>query len=276
MSVQRFVRGVGGALILALAASSWVQAQPAGPKRVDPQAMARYQIAVMEGILETYVQRGARTVAREWRAIAPDMMMLSGAARARGFRLPGYGLFFDVEVPALSQSVFWSWSVLNRDTAVVSDALQSMRELINKVNDPAARREFEANLKRIESQVGPLPKSSDTSESVLVDPRPAQSGKAVSNPAAAPKPGTAGRTRSDVDTISPNDAYTTEVKNSLIDAMIEYSNALPIEADEWLTVAARDSGDRRVEASDPYRVRDHPDPHQGERPPRVAYRKDHS
>jgi hypothetical protein len=227
------------------------------PRRVDPQAAARYQIAVMEGILETAVQRGARSITREWRAMAPDMLMLNGAARARGFRLPGYGLFFDVEVPALAQSVFWSWSVLNRDAAGVSDALLSLREFIKTVNDPATKRQLEANLKRLEVQVGPLPKSqpnaADTARPSFLG---SQSGESPTPVAGRPTPaspaGATGSVVRDVELVDPNEAYTNEVKNALVDAMLEYSNALPIEHEEWLTVAARDSGERRMSASDPY------------------------
>jgi hypothetical protein len=39
----------------------------------------------------------------------------------------------------------------------------------------------------------------------------------------------------------PSQAYTDEVKASLIDAMIENSGALVLEANEWLSVAARDN-----------------------------------
>ena len=44
----------------------------------------------------------------------------------------------------------------------------------------------------------------------------------------------------------PNEAYEAEVKQALIDAMVDYGPPLDIGADEWLTVAARDdtSSDR--------------------------------
>jgi hypothetical protein len=41
--------------------------------------------------------------------------------------------------------------------------------------------------------------------------------------------------------IDPSEAYTEEVKAAIVDAMIEYSGALVIGADEWLTVAAKDN-----------------------------------
>ena len=42
----------------------------------------------------------------------------------------------------------------------------------------------------------------------------------------------------------PAEAYTTEVKNSLIEAMLDYSSvSLGLGPDEWLTIAARDNED---------------------------------
>ncbi len=254
MSVQHIVRGVGVVLVLALAATGWAQVQPPGlQRRVDPQAAARYQIAVMEGILETAVQRGARAITREWRAISPDMMMLSGSARARGFRLDGYGLFFDVEVPNLGQTMLWSWSILNRDNSGVSDAIQALRELIRTVSDPAIKQRFESNLKRLEAQVGPIPKYTDAARTPsLVNPQGGELPTQVAGRTSAPATGANVNSLSDLAMMDPQVAYTTEVTNALVDAILTYSNSLPIEHDEWLTVAARNGGDRRLDAADPY------------------------
>ena len=39
----------------------------------------------------------------------------------------------------------------------------------------------------------------------------------------------------------PHTSYTEAVKNALIDAMLDYSLPMNLDAEEWLTVAARDS-----------------------------------
>jgi len=39
----------------------------------------------------------------------------------------------------------------------------------------------------------------------------------------------------------PSELYTEEVKTALVDAMIQYSGALSVGPNEWLTVAARDN-----------------------------------
>jgi hypothetical protein len=54
--------------------------------------------------------------------------------------------------------------------------------------------------------------------------------------------------------VDPSEAYTTEVQNALMDAMLEYGGPLGIAPDEWLTVAARDNEDRRLSPADPFEV----------------------
>jgi hypothetical protein len=71
-------------------------------------------------------------------------------------------------------------------------------------------------------------------------PRGAVSAATVNETAAAA--GTASETSAaSADLSDPNSLYTDAVKNALIDAMLDYSGRLSIGADEWLTVAARDS-----------------------------------
>ena len=40
----------------------------------------------------------------------------------------------------------------------------------------------------------------------------------------------------------PSVAYEDEVKQALVDAMLDYAGSLPLPAAEWVTVAARDAG----------------------------------
>ena len=67
----------------------------------------------MEKVLERAVQLGAQRVRAQVQAAlpyAPDMLVISGMARARGFWLDGYGVFFDVDVPAMRKSLIWTRS----------------------------------------------------------------------------------------------------------------------------------------------------------------------
>src|SRR4029453_9241990 len=73
------------------------------------QVRARQKISLMESVLESAVANGADILMRAVRAVMPpDALMLTGAPSARGFLLPGYGLFFDVEVPAFRRTIAWT------------------------------------------------------------------------------------------------------------------------------------------------------------------------
>jgi len=69
------------------------------PSRVA--AEQRYQIGQMERVLEGAVEHGVAVIRDRVQALAqmPADMLVSDNAHARGFRLDGYGVFFDVVVP---------------------------------------------------------------------------------------------------------------------------------------------------------------------------------
>src|SRR5262249_38741930 len=141
------------------------------------------------------------------------------------FRLDGYGVFFDVEVPMLRQSVAWSLrQMFDQSGPSLNAAIDRIRQLITTVTDPRARQQFDDALRRIELQAGPAPGLA-----------PAGSGVEPSAAQARPISPAALEWLND-----PNGAYTSEVKNALIDAMLEHSGPLNLRADEWLTIAARD------------------------------------
>src|SRR3954467_5998497 len=75
---------------------------------------ARYQIGQMERLLEGAVEHGATVIRDRLQAIMPTDMLLTETARARGFRLDGYGVFFDVEVPSLAGTL-WSFRTLDQN-----------------------------------------------------------------------------------------------------------------------------------------------------------------
>ena len=83
------------------------------PPVIEP-LKARYQLRVMEGVLENAVQHGIRSVGAQMRLVTPDLIFFGNPARARGFRLEGYGTFFDVDVPTLRPSVSWSVRTLSQ------------------------------------------------------------------------------------------------------------------------------------------------------------------
>jgi hypothetical protein len=221
---------------------------PQSPQSADPsQIRVRQQIFVMEGALERAVQLGVDNLRRRLRAIMPDDALLQGGApQVRGFRLDGYGVFFDVEVPAVRRSLAWSLRTMNETGLALARDLAQMRAFIQAIADPRMRTEFDRMLQRIQRQMAPpmqIPPPIPPAPPVT----PGRVAAAQSQPAVAvqalpaPDP-TAPLPPVDAAVITdPGEVYTQEVKAALIDAMIEQSGALTLGADEWLAVAARDS-----------------------------------
>jgi hypothetical protein len=201
------------------------------------QVRARQKISLMESVLESAVANGADSLMRAVRAVMPpDALMLTGAPSARGFLLPGYGLFFDVEVPAFRRTIAWTLRQMVDDNGLgAAAAVNQLKAYIATVQDPRQRTALERALRRLELQVGPVgPVQQDAAG------RPGAtnvSTQAVGLPAPAPTQPQVDPTLID----DPNAAYTREVSVAIIDAMIENSGPLPVGENEWLTVAARDN-----------------------------------
>lgn len=203
------------------------------------QVKARQRVFMMEGVLERAVQLGVDNLRRRVRAVMPDDALLQGGvAQVRGFPLEGYGVFFDIEVPALRQSLAWSMRTMHETGLALARDLAQMRGLVQSIADPRAQAEFERALRRIQQQIGPTP-------AIQAGQVPAAGAGAASlQPAVASTSPTGAASVTDVDRVlltDPNEAYTQEVKTAVIDAMIENSGQLGIGEREWLTVAARDN-----------------------------------
>ncbi len=92
--------------LLVLAAAP-LAAQPGQARPTPQQRDQRYQITTMERVLEGAVEHGAKVTRDRLQASSWPEMLLSDNARVRGYRLDGYGLFFDVAVPMLEGSMTW-------------------------------------------------------------------------------------------------------------------------------------------------------------------------
>jgi hypothetical protein len=197
-----------GALVLSPAAL----AQTPSPNEAE-QIKSRQRISTMEGALERAVSNGVENLLRQVRALMPEPPMLSGVPKVRGFRLDGYGVFFDVEVPALRLPLTWPLRyVIEDNQAAVSAALAELRALVvDQMPRESDRDRFESLARRLELRA----------VTPRVNPRDA-----------------------DPVVTDPDQAYTKAVREALIDAMIESSGPITIGPDEWLTVAARDNAPR--------------------------------
>jgi len=225
---------------------SLAQSSPAGPPRPEAGPQARHQIFVMESVLEQAVQYGAQMLGDRLRAAGmADMVLLAGAARARGFRLEGYGVFFDVEVPAFRQSVAWSLRMMSRPDARLSQALNALRGQVQALTDQGARANLDGLIRQVEAQVGTVagPAGPQPGLARAGTVSAATRGDGVASAAVAPP---------QID--EPGEVYTNEVRSALIDAMFDHSGPMNLGASEWLTIAARADMDRRFLSGDPNAV----------------------
>jgi hypothetical protein len=208
-----------------------------GQQRSEPHER-RDQIKLLEGVLQRAAGLGAEQVAKKLQMLEPGVTALAGQPRARGFVLEGYGVFFDVEVPALMQSYVSSLLVLQRD-AQMGTALEQLRQAIQTLPAGQERMSAEQAFHRLEMQVGPVPQRRGRGPQPEVRATDSADATPVSSVAAAPAPAPPG------DPIPANwdplAEYTRAVQTQLIEVMLNYSHGLNLGPDEWLTVAARDS-----------------------------------
>ncbi len=224
---------LGVAAIAAMAGTAAAQSAPPAP---TTQEQLRHQIYLMESVLARAVNSGAARLNTQFRSVMPDLVVMAGESNARGFNLDGYGVFFDVEVPVLRQSMMWSLrTMLDQDAQGANDAIQSLRAFVASTSGPE-RQMAEAALRRLEMQLRPFglarAGSGATGPSALASSTtPARAVPEAAKPAL------------DALLQDPNKAYTDAVVQALIEAMVD--NALPmatfLDPEAWLTVAARDN-----------------------------------
>jgi hypothetical protein len=222
-------KGILAGLAVVLAS----QAMPHAQEQRQPSERRRERVQMMEGVLSRAVRSGAEGIAGRMKGGNPNVNFFTGQARARGFILEGYGVFFDVEIPALIESVVWSMQVMERDL-VMASALESLRLALADVPESTAKLRAQQALKQMQ-QFAPAPS--------LTPPQgmPRTTG-AVAATENAPAPVNASRsTPLAAAPFDPQAAYTESVQRELIDAMLDYSHPIDIQPDEWLTVAARGS-----------------------------------
>ncbi len=250
MSTQHRVAWVAS-LALVGAAAGPAAAQSVAPSGPDAgQRQTRYQVGVMERVLERAVEHGATMVRDRLQAIAPTEMMMLDPAHVRGFRLEGYGVFFDAVAPSFEGTLLWSLRTLDQNNLGLDSALNKLKSHITQLGDTDLQQAF----RRLELQVAPMMAVAGFSAQAQTGGATGarnQSGSAasVADRAAAPRAATVASGADEaagVDPIlaDPNEAYRAEVVRSLEDAMLDYSGALSIEPEEWFTVAVRRNDER--------------------------------
>ncbi|HEX6163684.1 MAG TPA: hypothetical protein VFZ31_09980 [Vicinamibacterales bacterium] len=229
-----------------------VAQQPAPPaaRPIPPINMSdmRHHIYVMEGALARAVDYGAKQLNRQILQVMPGVFMLEGEARARGVHLDSYGVFFDVRVPMMRQSMAWSLRVmLDQSDAANQRAIQDIRKYAQGITDPATRQALERSVRQLERSQAPY---SAANQNPPIAPGMVMPSAEITPSGAAQQAGL--QTARPVDlppadsmwARDPSRAYTEAVTKALVDAMIDYSTPMNIPADQYLTVAARDDEGR--------------------------------
>lgn len=205
----------------------------------------RYHVRQIESVLARAVEHAAELMTHRLTAVSPDVMALAGSPRAQGFRIDGYGFFFAVEVPRLSDSMNWALQVLsnNRDERTLS----SLRRLAEAQTDAALRADLERAMRLVERQNGMVRPAAGSSR--VSSGRTAQTAVTATSTLDDDVPPTpsagAQAPAAEVDATllaDPSAAYEGEVKAALVDALLDYALILPLEPGERVTVAARDAG----------------------------------
>ncbi len=195
-------------------------AGPAGVERAAADDLLTAHIQGLERVLSRAVALSARGVEQQLPPWSPGLMLFAGPVQVRGFRLDGYGVFFDVECPVLRQSILWSMETMDTDLLMMRRSLERLRELgaftqVLRELDP------DANL------------SVAFAPGAAADPRSRVAAGDV--PPAAP----------DAPPAAPDlhAVYEDALRELLIDALLGYGGPLAamLDRDDWLTVVARDT-----------------------------------
>jgi hypothetical protein len=236
VSVSGRALSVVAGLGIALSASAAAAQTVASPPMTAEQKQTRYQVGVMEQVLESAVEHGATVTLDRLQAVLPAQMGPAENARVRGFRLDGYGVFFDVEVPPLDGTIdgtlLWSLQTLDQNDLGLQNALKTLKEHLDAEHDP----NLQQALKRVELQVAPVGAMARLAETSAGPARTA-AGSAAARQAAEAK-------KVSDPILEAQESYHNEVMQAIMDAMLEHSGPLAIAPDEWLTIAARGHQDR--------------------------------
>jgi hypothetical protein len=171
----------------------------------------RKQVLLMEGLLARAGTVAADTIARRLTEVQPGLTAFIGPSRARGFIMDGYGIFFHVEVPALSGTVIWTQQVMQREFQF-GNAVSNLKRAVNQLPEGPSREEAMQAVALLTRQAPPMKEagvSAANVSSAVIDPN-----------------------------WDPNEDYKQEVRRELIDAILNHSLPLNIGPDQWLEVGA--------------------------------------
>jgi len=183
---------------------------------------SRYQLRIMERVFEQAVTHGAEQFASRIETSDPSSRInFAGTAQARGFRLDGYGVFFDVQVPMLRPSINWVFRQLNQSdlsarlAADLDEVLPVLRENMRTFDDEQLMENFERALLAFRR---PLPPGSPMG--------PTRTGSQRGR--------LARRVASEEDLQAE---YAAQIATEVTAVILDHSEAILLGADDWLVVA---------------------------------------
>ena len=245
-------RAFSSIAVVIVVAAPPLSAQGQQARPTPQQRDQRYQITTMERVLEGAVEHGAKVTRDRMQAVVPAEMLLSDNARVRGYRLEGYGLFFDVAVPMLEGSLTWSFRTLDQNNLGLESALD---------RPPIARREERRHqlragveARRASGRAGLVERPGPAGRARRSDPdrfgcacsRSSTQHPGTRHPGTRhPAPGTASA-RADAILDDPVEAFRAEIRDALMNAMLDHGAALRLTPTDLFTIAARGSDDRSV------------------------------
>ena len=201
-------KGILVALSITVLAPALLHAQQPSP---ESQPL-RKQVQLMEGLLARAGAVAAETIARRLQELEPALQAFIGPSRARGFIMEGHGIFFHVEVPALSGTVVWTQMAQQRDMQI-GNALNSMKRALADMPDSPGRQQALQAVAVLMRQAGPVKANVEVTAANV---------SSLSSDAVW----------------DPNEEYKQEVKRELIDAILNHSLPLNLAPDQWLEVGA--------------------------------------
>src|SRR5438874_12929684 len=148
---------IGAGMVAAAAAPAHAQTQAQTQTQLQATTRAaaelRYQVGQMERVLEGAVEHGVTVTRDRLQTLAqtPADMFVSDNAHVRGFRLEGYGVFFDVSVPSFNASLTWSLRTLDQNDLGLDSALKTIQSYVKNSGDVGLEQAY----KRVELHVNP-------------------------------------------------------------------------------------------------------------------------
>jgi hypothetical protein len=187
------------------AAPATPQAATADVRPLTPAAM-RQQMALFCNALSLAIRNGASSMEQKVRQVLPTAKLaFSSPTQVTSHRLPDYGPEFQVGVPDLSPNTEWA-------LAILMGQQQRVRQRVFQAPGP-----------------GQVQGATVNRTALAGDPQVV----------APPPPPTPFVDRA----LLPEELYTSEVKNAIIEAMVENSQGLHLTANERLTVVARSNAE---------------------------------